>query len=62
MEQPGRVLSRAELLRAMWGQSADVELRTVDAHVSRLRRALVRGKESDPIETFRGVGYSFVER
>ncbi len=61
MEQPGRVLSRSELLRAVWGQSTEVELRTVDAHVSRLRRALVRGRESDPIETFRGVGYSFVD-
>lgn len=62
MEQPGRVWSRAELLRAVWGQAADVELRTVDAHVSRLRRALVRGRASDPIETLRGVGYSFVAR
>lgn len=62
MAQPGRVWTRAELLRAVWGQAADVEFRTVDAHVSRLRRALVRGRASDPIETFRGVGYSFVER
>lgn len=59
MEQPGRVVTRAELLRAVWGRSADVDLRTVDAHISRLRRAMVRGKERDLIETFRGVGYLF---
>lgn len=62
MQQPGRVMSRAELLHAVWGESTQVELRTVDAHVSRLRRVLARGRESDPIATYRGVGYSFVAR
>lgn len=59
MEQPGRVVTRAELLRAVWGREAEIDPRTVDAHVSRLRRAMVRGKEINPIETFRGVGYLF---
>ena len=39
-----------------------VEVRTVDVHVGRLRKALIRGKERDPIRTVRGSGYVFGER
>ncbi len=61
MEKPGRVFSRATLLDAVWGVTADIDERTVDVHVGRLRKALVRGKEKDPIRTVRGAGYSFDE-
>ncbi|MDE2578673.1 MAG: phosphate regulon transcriptional regulator PhoB [Hyphomicrobiales bacterium] len=61
MEKPGRVFSRAQLLDAVWGLSSEIDERTVDVHVGRLRKALVRGRERDPIRTVRGAGYSFDE-
>jgi two-component system phosphate regulon response regulator PhoB len=59
MESPGRVLSRTQLLDGVWGRDAFVDERTVDVHIGRLRKALVRGKETDPIRTVRGAGYAF---
>ncbi len=61
MEKPGRVFSRAQLLDAVWGLSAEIDERTIDVHVGRLRKALSRGRERDPIRTVRGAGYSFDE-
>ena len=60
MENPGRVLSRAQLLDGVWGRDSYVDERTVDVHVGRLRKALIRGKESDPIRTVRGSGYKAI--
>lgn len=62
MESPGRVLSRTQLLDGVWGRDSYVDERTVDVHVGRLRKALIRGKERDPIRTVRGSGYVFGER
>ncbi len=62
MESPGRVLSRGQLLDGVWGRDTDIDERTVDVHIGRLRKALVRGKERDPIRTVRGAGYVFGER
>ncbi|MCL4767581.1 MAG: phosphate regulon transcriptional regulator PhoB [Hyphomicrobiaceae bacterium] len=62
MESPGRVLSREQLLDGVWGRDAEIDERTVDVHIGRLRKALVRGKERDPIRTVRGAGYAFGER
>lgn len=59
MESPRRVLSRGQLLDRVWGQTAEVDERTVDVHVGRLRKALIRGNEADPIRTVRGAGYVF---
>ena len=61
IEKPGRVFSRAQLLDAVWGLSVEIAERTVDVHVGRLRKALMRGRERDPIRTVRGAGYSFDE-
>lgn len=61
LEKPGRVFSRAQLLDSVWGMTAEIDERTVDVHVGRLRKALVRGRERDPIRTVRGAGYSFDE-
>lgn len=61
MERPGRVLSRAQLLDGVWGRDAFVDERTVDVHIGRLRKALIRGKECDPIRTVRSAGYVFGE-
>jgi len=59
MENAGRVLSRRQLLDGVWGRDAFIDGRTVDVHVGRLRKALIRGSDSDPIRTVRGAGYAF---
>jgi two-component system, OmpR family, phosphate regulon response regulator PhoB len=59
--KPGRVFSRAQLLDSVWGLSAEIDERTVDVHVGRLRKALSLAGERDPIRTIRGAGYSFDE-
>ncbi|MGB7206821.1 MAG: phosphate regulon transcriptional regulator PhoB [Anderseniella sp.] len=62
MQAPGRVFSRAQLLDAVWGRDVYVDERTVDVHVGRLRKTISRARESNPIRTVRGMGYSFNER
>jgi two-component system phosphate regulon response regulator PhoB len=62
MQNPGRVYSRDQLLDGVWGRDIYIDERTVDVHVGRLRKALNRGRNSDPIRTVRGSGYSFDER
>ena len=62
MQSPGRVYTREQLLDGVWGRDIYIDERTVDVHVGRLRRALNRGRASDPIRTVRGAGYSFDER
>jgi len=57
LESAGRVLSRPQLLDAVWGRDGEIDERTVDVHVGRLRKALIRGNEVDPIRTVRGAGY-----
>jgi DNA-binding response OmpR family regulator len=60
---PGRVFSREMLLRALWGDSAYREPRTIDVHVRHLREKLERDpSEPEYIHTVRGVGYRFRER
>ena len=63
MERPERVFSREQLLDKVWGHGIYVEDRTVDVHMSRLRRALNKSGKSraarrDIIRTVRGTGYS----
>jgi two-component system phosphate regulon response regulator PhoB len=62
MMSPGRVFTREQLLNAVWGRDVYIDERTVDVHIGRLRKTLTRGKETDPIRTVRGSGYSFNER
>jgi two-component system phosphate regulon response regulator PhoB len=59
-QRKNRVQSRAALLDMVWGISADINTRTVDTHVKRLREKL--DGASDYIETVRGVGYRFAEQ
>ena len=54
-ERRGRVQSRAHLLETVWEAAPDIQTRTVDMHVQRLRTKL--GEAGDLIETVRGVGY-----
>ena len=62
MQSAGRVLSRTQLLDHVWGRSSEIDERTVDVHVGRLRKSIVRGSEPDPIRTVRGAGYIFDEK
>lgn len=58
MERPGRVFSREQLLDKVWGRDIHVEVRTVDVHIRRLRKALSVDGKSDFIRTVRAAGYS----
>ncbi|MDB5442166.1 MAG: phosphate regulon transcriptional regulatory protein PhoB [Phenylobacterium sp.] len=58
MQRPGRVFSRERLMDAVWGPNTYVELRTVDVHVGRLRKALRISGAFDPIRTVRSAGYA----
>jgi two-component system phosphate regulon response regulator PhoB len=62
MERPGRVFTREQLLDGVWGRDVYIDERTVDVHVGRLRKAINRAGEADPIRTVRGSGYSIDER
>ena len=59
VEHPNMVFSREKLLDNVWGvDNINVEIRTVDVHIGRLRKALsIKGKK-DPIRTVRSAGYS----
>ena len=58
IQHPGRVFSREQLLDGVWGSDVYVEVRTVDVHVGRLRKALMSKGGEDPIRTVRAAGYS----
>ena len=57
LERRGRVQSRPQLLETVWDAQPDIQTRTVDMHVQRLRTKL--GDEGRMIETVRGFGYRF---
>ncbi|WP_333825397.1 phosphate regulon transcriptional regulator PhoB [Pinisolibacter sp.] len=59
MQSPGRVYSREQLLDGVWGMDVYVDERTVDVHIGRLRKAINRTRDRDPIRTVRGSGYAF---
>ena len=58
MERPGRVFSRDQLLDRVWGRDIYVDTRTVDVHIGRLRKALMKHGGEDPLRTVRGAGYA----
>ena len=57
LSHPNRVYSRAQLLDHVWGLNHDVEERTVDVHILRLRKALREFEMDHIVETVRGAGY-----
>jgi two-component system phosphate regulon response regulator PhoB len=59
MARAGRLQTRETLLRDVWGISSNLQTRTVDTHVKRLREKLGDGREL--IETVRGAGYRMVD-
>ena len=58
LERPGRVFSRERLLQSVWGDDSDIELRTIDVHIRRLRKAVNAGGKADLIRTVRSAGYA----
>lgn len=58
MRNPRKVFSREDLLERIWGPNVHVELRTVDVHIRRLRKALNSEGEPDLIRTVRAAGYA----
>jgi two-component system phosphate regulon response regulator PhoB len=59
MENAGRALTRGQLLANSCSGGAEIDSRTVDVHIARLRRAIGDRWEPNPIRTEHGVGYSF---
>jgi two-component system phosphate regulon response regulator PhoB len=58
IKSPQRVYSREQLLNNVWGENINVETRTVDVHIRRLRKAINIDKKNDLIRTVRSSGYS----
>jgi two-component system phosphate regulon response regulator PhoB len=58
LQHPRRVFSREQLLDQVWSQDAEIELRTVDVHIRRLRKALNEAGTGDLLRTVRSVGYA----
>ncbi len=58
LEHPARVFSREQLLDAVWSHDSDIDARTVDVHVRRLRQAINGDDYPDLIRTVRSAGYS----
>jgi two-component system phosphate regulon response regulator PhoB len=62
VQNPMRVYSRSQLLDQVWGDSAELQERTVDAYVGRIRKMLEQAGHFNCIETVRAVGYRWVRR
>lgn len=58
LEAPSRVFSRDQLLERVWSNSLEVETRTIDVHIGRLRKQLNAASSEEYIRTVRGFGYS----
>ena len=58
LQSPGRVFTREQLLDRVWGQDSELEIRTVDVHIRRLRKALNSNGGHDLLRTVRSVGYA----
>ncbi len=58
LEHPAHVFSRERLLDSVWGHDSDIEPRTVDVHIRRLRKAINEGGYADIIRTVRSAGYA----
>jgi two-component system phosphate regulon response regulator PhoB len=58
LEHPGRVFSRERLLDAVWARDSEIEPRTVDVHIRRLRKAINAGDRPELIRTVRSAGYA----
>ena len=59
VERPGRLLTRERLLERIWGWESEIDARSIDAHIRRLRLKL--GPARNHVETVVGLGYRFVK-
>jgi two-component system phosphate regulon response regulator PhoB len=57
MENPGTILSREQIRSSAWGKTSDVNVRTIDVRVARLRKMINANKRPDIIRTIRSQGY-----
>ena len=57
MKNPDRVFSRNQILDKIWGNKSDIDDRTVDVHIKRLRDTLKLSGQESLIKTIRGIGY-----
>lgn len=62
MSHPGRTFNRTQLLAQVWAGDSDIDERTVDVNVQRLRKILAQPGMEACIQTVRGFGYRFIER
>ncbi|MBS1063519.1 response regulator [Gluconobacter wancherniae] len=58
IRNPRKVFSREDLLKRIWGQNIHVEIRTIDVHIRRLRKAINGPGEIDLVRTVRAAGYA----
>lgn len=58
INRPGRVWSREQLMERVWEHDLEIDLRTVDVHIGRLRKCLRQNDVEDPIRTVRSAGYA----
>ena len=61
IKNPNKLLSREQILNHVWGRNSHVELRTVDVHILRLRKALKKHNKHQVLKTVRGAGYKFLD-
>ena len=61
MSHPEKVYTRTQLLNNVWGRNVLIDERTVDVHIRRLRKALLKHGRDTVIQTVRGFGYRFSE-
>jgi two-component system phosphate regulon response regulator PhoB len=61
MSHPGRAFSRAQLLAQVWAGADEIDERTVDVNVQRLRKILATPGYDSCIQTVRGFGYRFIK-
>ena len=62
IQSPKQVFSRMQLLEKIWQNNLEVETRTVDVHIGRLRKAIKHTSNAGIIKTVRGFGYSLNEK
>src|SRR5690554_417172 len=62
LQNKGRVISRDELMQVVWGYSSNVNTRTLDMHIVRLRKKIELNPDKPHyLQTVRGMGYKFVD-
>jgi two-component system phosphate regulon response regulator PhoB len=61
MTNNNRVLTREKIVNKIWGNETEIDSRTIDVHIKRLRASLKNNGLEETIETVRGSGYKLSE-